>query len=334
MQNCMVTILLACFLIVQGCTSLNAPADIVGDGSSQTPVSAAGESTQDETPQSVTDGSEGESAAGATGSTTPSTPAVAADSTGIENRVDPATDPAAEPATDVATEASTDVATEASPGETDVADAKPVTASATEVESVSTLSPAEAALLKPNLAGDAAPDLFKAKFTTSKGDFVIEVHREWAPNGADRLYNLVKVGFFTDVAFFRVIKHFVVQFGIHGEPDVNAAWLEATIDDDKVEATNSRGLVSFADRRSPNTRTTQLFINLAGRNTYLDEDGYAPIGSVIEGMDIVDSLYTGYGDVPPRGKGPSQATIQSQGNEYLKRDFPELDYIQSASIVE
>ena len=205
---------------------------------------------------------------------------------------------------------------------------------AVEEGNVSTTSRAQAGILTPGLAIDAAPDLFNVKFTTTNGDFVIAVHRQWAPNGADRLYNLVKVGFFTDVAFFRVMKNFVVQFGIHGDPEVSAAWLEATIGDDKVEESNSRGLVSFADRRSPDTRTTQLFINLAGMNSYLDDEGYAPVGSVIEGLDVVDSLYNGYGDGAPRGTGPSQAAIQTQGNEYLKRDFPQLDYIQSASIVE
>ncbi|MCI0637234.1 MAG: peptidylprolyl isomerase, partial [Actinobacteria bacterium] len=222
----------------------------------------------------------------------------------------------------------------APPGGARVDDATPVSSSATDVTGASTLLTPRAALLAPSLASDTAPGLYRVQFTTTKGDFVVEVHRSWAPNGADRLYNLAKIGFFTDVAFFRVMKNFVVQFGIHGDPAVSAAWLEATIDDDAVSESNTRGVVSFADRRSPNTRTTQLFINLAGMNSYLDEDGYAPVGRVVDGMDVVDALHSGYGDGSPRGSGPSQAEIQSQGNEHLKRDFPNLDYILSAAIVE
>jgi peptidyl-prolyl cis-trans isomerase A (cyclophilin A) len=186
--------------------------------------------------------------------------------------------------------------------------------------------------LDPATAKDKAPAVYKAKFTTTKGDFVVEVHRDWAPLGADRFYNLVKRGYFTDVAFFRVIKGFMVQFGIHGSPDMNRVWKEAHIDDDPTgKQSNSRGMVTFATA-GPNTRTTQLFINYAD-NANLDSMGFAPIGKVVQGMDVVDALEGMYGEGAPRGRGPSQPKMQAEGNAYLKADFPKLDYIKSAAIV-
>ena len=176
-----------------------------------------------------------------------------------------------------------------------------------------------------------APDKFKAKFETTKGDFVVEVTRSLAPNGADRFYNLVRSGFFEDIAAFRVISGFMCQFGIHGDPAVAAKWRAASIKDDPVKASNTRGMITFATA-GPNTRTTQLFINF-GDNTFLDNQGFSPFGEVVEGMDVVDKLYAGYGEGAPRGRGPDQGRIQSQGNEYLKKDFPEMDYIKSATIV-
>lgn len=176
-----------------------------------------------------------------------------------------------------------------------------------------------------------APDVFKAKFDTSKGVFVIEVHRDQAPNGADRFYNLVSNGYYDDVRFFRVISGFMAQFGINGSPEVNTAWKSATIADDPVKESNTRGSVSFA-MRGPDTRTTQLFINYAD-NTRLDSMGFAPIGKVVEGMDVVDALYSAYGEGAPRGRGPDQGRIQSEGNAYLAAEFPELDYVKSATIV-
>jgi peptidyl-prolyl cis-trans isomerase A (cyclophilin A) len=178
---------------------------------------------------------------------------------------------------------------------------------------------------------EKAPDVFKARFDTTKGAFTVEITRASAPNGADRFYNLVRSGFFTDIAFFRVVPGFMCQFGIHGDPKVAAAWHNANIPDDPVKASNTRGALTFATA-GPNTRTTQLFINYAD-NTRLDGMGFAPIGKVTQGMDVVDKLYGDYGDGPPMGRGPNQGRIQAEGNAYLKKDFPNLDYIKSASIV-
>jgi peptidyl-prolyl cis-trans isomerase A (cyclophilin A) len=189
-------------------------------------------------------------------------------------------------------------------------------------------------LLNPKLPdmNQQAPDKYQARFNTSKGDFVIEVVREWAPNGADRFYNLVRNGFYDDARFFRVISGFMAQFGIHADPKVSSVWREAPIPDDPVRQSNTRGTVSFATA-GPNTRTTQLFVNLVD-NTRLDGMGFSPFGKVVEGMDVVDSLHAGYGEGAPRGRGPDQGRIQSQGNEYLKSEFPQLDYINTARIVE
>jgi peptidyl-prolyl cis-trans isomerase A (cyclophilin A) len=176
-----------------------------------------------------------------------------------------------------------------------------------------------------------APETFKTQFNTTKGKFVIEVTRSLAPNGADRFYNLVRSGYFTDVAFFRVVPGFMCQFGIHGDPNVSAKWRDANIPDDPVKGSNTRGTITFATA-GPNTRTTQLFINFRD-NTGLDGQGFAPFGKVIEGMDVVDKIYGGYGDGPPGGNGPNQGEIQMEGNAYLKKDFPKLDYIKSATIL-
>lgn len=177
-----------------------------------------------------------------------------------------------------------------------------------------------------------APATFRAKFETSKGEFVIEVHRDWAPHGADRFYNLVRNGFYDGVRFFRVIEGFMAQFGIHGDPRIAAVWRGAQIPDDPVVQSNRRGYVSYA-MAGPNTRTTQVFINFVD-NTRLDQMGFAPFGVVVEGMDVVDQLYSGYGEGAPRGTGPDQRYIQAQGNEYLNREFPNLDYVVRATVIE
>lgn len=183
----------------------------------------------------------------------------------------------------------------------------------------------------PENAKDKAPDTFKAKLKTTKGDFVIQVTRDWAPNGADRFYNLVKLGYFNDIAFFRAIDGFMVQFGIHGDPSVSAHWRGATIMDDKAAGhTNERGAITFATS-GPNSRTTQLFINF-GNNGNLDSMGFTPFGKVTSGLEVVDSLYKGYGEGAPRGSGPDQGRVQMEGNAYLRKDFPKLDYIKSASL--
>ncbi len=188
------------------------------------------------------------------------------------------------------------------------------------------------ALLDPSLAKAKAPEQFKVKFETTKGNFVLQVTRSWAPQGADRFYNLVKIGFYNDLAFFRVIDGFMAQFGISGDPKINTKWDPATISDDPVKESNKHGTISFATA-GPNTRTTQLFINFAD-NTMLDKSGFAPFGKVIEGMTVVDNLYKEYGEGAPRGMGPSQGLIQSQGNSYLKSHFPKLDYIKNLSVVQ
>jgi len=192
---------------------------------------------------------------------------------------------------------------------------------------------ANPALTDPSKAVEQSPAKFKVKFETTKGDVVIAVTRAWSPGGADRLYNLVQIGFFEDIAFFRAIKGFMVQFGVSGYPEVAAVWREANFDDDPVKQSNKRGYLTYAKSGSPNSRTTQMFINYKD-NVMLDKQGFSPVGQVVEGMDIVDSLYTGYGEGAPSGRGPHQGKVQMAGNAYLKKDFPELDYIKKATIVE
>ena len=187
-----------------------------------------------------------------------------------------------------------------------------------------------AALKNPGALKEKAPETYKVDFDTSKGKFVVEVTRAWAPNGADRFYNLVKNGYYNDTRFFRVISGFMVQFGIHGDPAVSAAWRMARIPDDAVKESNKRGYITFATA-GPNTRTTQVFINF-GNNAGLDSQGFSPFGHVISGMDVVDKLYSGYGEGAPNGRGPNQGQIQDQGNAYLTKDFPQMDYIKTATI--
>ena len=182
----------------------------------------------------------------------------------------------------------------------------------------------------PSKLTEKAPDSFKALFVTTKGKFTIEVTRSLSPNGADRFYNLVRSGYFKDIAFFRVIPGFMCQFGIHGDPSVSAKWREANINDDPVKGSNTRGAITFATA-GPNTRTTQLFINF-GDNANLDSMGFSPFGKVTDGMDIVDKINGQYGEGAPQGMGPDQGRVQMEGNAYLKKDFPNLDYIKSATI--
>lgn len=186
-------------------------------------------------------------------------------------------------------------------------------------------------LLFPSKLNEQAPEKFQVQFDTTKGVIVLDVTRAWAPNGADRFYNLVKNGFFTDIAFFRVIDGFMAQFGIHGDPQVSAMWRDANIQDDPVKVSNTKGMVSFATA-GPNTRTTQLFINY-GDNSFLDGQGFSPFAKVSQGMDVVNSIYKGYGEGAPSGMGPNQGSIQMKGNEYLHKYFSKLDYIKSAKIL-
>jgi peptidyl-prolyl cis-trans isomerase A (cyclophilin A) len=175
-----------------------------------------------------------------------------------------------------------------------------------------------------------APDLYKVSFDTSKGAVVIEVHRDWAPLGADRFYTLVKSGYFDGARFFRVLPGFMAQFGVAGDPKVTAKWKDANLQDDPVKQSNTRGMVSFATA-GPNTRTTQMFINTAD-NSRLDGQGFSPIGKVTDGMDVVDHFYSAYGEGAPEGRGPAQPLIEEQGNAYLEKNFPQLDYIKKATV--
>jgi peptidyl-prolyl cis-trans isomerase A (cyclophilin A) len=184
----------------------------------------------------------------------------------------------------------------------------------------------DTALLHPATMNAKAPESYQVKFTTTKGDFVVDVTRAWAPIGADRFYNLVKHGYFTDAAFFRVVPGFIVQFGLSADPAVNKVWRDANIKDDKVSQSNAPGTITFATA-GPNTRTTQLFINF-GNNTFLDSQGFSPFGKVSSGMDVVQKIYSGYGEKPDQG------AITSQGKAYLDKNFPNIDIIKSATIVE
>ena len=190
---------------------------------------------------------------------------------------------------------------------------------------------APGALANPAALKETAPATYTANFDTSAGAFVITVNREWAPHGADRFFNLVKNGFFNDVRFFRAIPNFMVQFGIHGTPSVATAWRSARLPVDKVVQSNRRGFVTYAMSGSPDTRTTQVFINF-GDNANLDKLGFAPFGQVTSGMDVVDKIYTGYGAGAPRGSGPDQGRLQAEGNAYLMKSFPKLDYVKAATI--
>jgi peptidyl-prolyl cis-trans isomerase A (cyclophilin A) len=207
--------------------------------------------------------------------------------------------------------------TEPQPEETDMAEAA---------------TPDKEALLRgPDPSPEPAPDTYNVRFETSKGAFTIQVHRDWAPKGADRFHELVEKGFYNDVRFFRVVKQprpFVVQFGISGDPEIAAVWRNATIEDDPVVESNRRGTVTFATA-GPDSRTTQIFVNL-GNNANLDNMGFSPFGEVIEGMDVVEAFNSQYGDAPTR----TQAQMQRQGNAVLAEAFPNLDYVERAYIVE
>jgi peptidyl-prolyl cis-trans isomerase A (cyclophilin A) len=185
-----------------------------------------------------------------------------------------------------------------------------------------------AALMNPAKLIARAPAVFQASFETSAGDFVIEVHRDWAPNGADRFYNLVKNGFYNGDRFFRVMPNFMAQFGMNGDPAIQKHWSDANIKDDPVTQKNLRGYVSFATA-GPNTRSTQIFINFNDRNVGLDSQGFAPFGQVVSGMESVDKIYSGYGNPPDE----QQDGIKAGGNKYLAAKFPKLDYVKRATIV-
>ena len=180
-------------------------------------------------------------------------------------------------------------------------------------------------LLNPAALTAKAPDLYRVKFATTKGDFVVEVRRSWAPLGADRFYNLVVNNFFTDAAFFRYVPGFIVQFGLPADPAVARVWQRANIKDDPVKQSNKKGTLVFATA-GPNTRTTQLFINL-NDNAPLDSQGFAPFGTITEGLNIANGVYSGYGERPDQGM------ITAQGKAYLDKNFPKLDTIKTATVI-
>lgn len=208
--------------------------------------------------------------------------------------------------------------------------ATPQTSSATR-KTTGSSSRSNASLLNPSSLKLQAPPVFDAKFVTTKGDFIVEVTRAWSPRGVDRFYNLVKYHFFDGTAFFRVMQGFVAQFGISPRPEVSRAWENAKIADDPVTQSNTRGTLTFATA-GPNTRTTQVFFNL-GDNTDLDGIGFSPIGKIVSGLEVLDKLYSDYGDAPPDGHGPDQNRLQREGKVYLDKAFPLLDTIKTAEIV-
>jgi peptidyl-prolyl cis-trans isomerase A (cyclophilin A) len=185
---------------------------------------------------------------------------------------------------------------------------------------------AKAKLKNPAALKDVAPAEFRASFDTSAGPFVILVHRSWAPKGADRFYNMVKYGFFDNTRFFRVLPNFMVQFGINGDPTIQAPWRDANIADEPVTQSNKRGTITFAKASMPNSRTTQVFINFRD-NAGLDGQGFSPFGEVVSGMEAVDKINAEYRESPEQG------VIQSQGNAYLTKSFPRLDFVKKATIV-
>lgn len=239
----------------------------------------------------------------------------------------PSTEEPAEPAPSAASPESID-----KPGSTE----PPASGEASAEADTAPIAPAPAERTDPLRDPDSsdanrrAPDRYLARFRTTAGDFVVEVERDWAPRGADRFYTLTSIGFFDDTYVFRVVDGFVAQFGLSGDPEVSAAWSWAEIRDDPVTRSNTRGTITFATS-GPDSRTTQVFIN-TGDNTNLDDMGFAPFGQVVEGLDVVDSLYADYGDGPPFGRGPDQGQIEDRGNAYVRAEFPELDRILEARI--
>ena len=200
-------------------------------------------------------------------------------------------------------------------------------AAAVAVVAAGAVAASSPSLLHPASLHAKAPAVFRARFTTTKGPFVVTVHRQWAPRGADRFYNLVRYGFYDGQRLFRVLPGFVVQWGISGTPKISRAWQGATIRDDRVRHTNARGTVDFADA-GPDTRATQVFVNL-GSNTQLDQAGFAPFGVVTSGLSTLRQLYHGYGERPAS----DQAQITQQGEVFLRKHFPKLDRILRARVL-
>ena len=198
--------------------------------------------------------------------------------------------------------------------------------------SVLALAVALTACSKPVPKAIVVPDVYRAKFETTKGDFVVEVTRAWAPRGADRFHELLRMDYFDEGRFFRVLPGFIAQFGIHKDFDVHAKWRELVIADDPSKEKNLRGTLTFA-QSGPNTRATEVFINLKD-NPDLDDQGFTPFGKIVEGVDIIDTLYSGYGELGPKGKGPDAGRAENEANEYIVPRFPQLDYIKRARSLE
>jgi peptidyl-prolyl cis-trans isomerase A (cyclophilin A) len=193
-------------------------------------------------------------------------------------------------------------------------------------------APDKKAEKKPEMPA-TAPDVFRVEFVTSKGNFAVEVVKASSPFGAERFYELIRKKYFDDARFYRVMPKFVAQFGIHRDPEVSKLWRQLKIVDDKQKEKNARGTMAFA-QDGPNSRTTQIFINLADNRAKLDGKGFVPFGKVIEGMEVCDQLYGGYGEIAPRGPGPDAAKAEAQGNEYLVPHYPKLDYIKKVNLID
>lgn len=193
---------------------------------------------------------------------------------------------------------------------------------------------ARAGLTRPDtVLAATSPAVFHARFETSQGRFTVEVTREWAPIGVDRFYNLVRAGFFDGQKFFRVRAGFIAQFGLHPDPRVIAAWKGRTMPDDSARISNTRGTLAYAMLTTPNTRTTQIFVNLAD-NAQLDAQGFAPFGRIVYGIDVIDRLYAGYDERAGGGmRAGNQGPIEKEGNAWLEREFPKLDYIVRVRVV-
>jgi peptidyl-prolyl cis-trans isomerase A (cyclophilin A) len=188
------------------------------------------------------------------------------------------------------------------------------------------------ALKNPAMATAQAPENFQVKFETTKGDIVVEVNRKWSPNGADRFYNLVKIGFFKDIAIFRAVDGFMFQFGIHGDPAVSGPWSNANIKDDPMSGiSNTPGRLCFAKTGAPNSRSTQMFVNL-GNNSFLDGQGFTPFGEVIKGMEVVRKINTEYGENRPQDD--VQGNLKKSGNAFILKKFPNVDLIKSVKFME
>jgi cyclophilin family peptidyl-prolyl cis-trans isomerase len=183
----------------------------------------------------------------------------------------------------------------------------------------------KAKLQTPAALTEQAPAEYKVNFDTSAGTFVVQVHKEWAPLAADRFYNLVKNGFYDDARFFRVVPNFMVQFGMNANPAVTRAWSSVPMKDEPTKQSNKKGYITFARTSAPNSRGTQVFINYKD-NAFLDNQGFAPFGEVVQGMEIAEKITAQYGEKPNQGE------ITASGNAYLTKEFPKLDYIKTATI--